>query len=186
MVKKILLSEWSQRVEKLLRSTEHNTHYAITEKPIVLVPDEFEIDLFASKRLGYTVYPTKHKGGVIVTNIGDIGIVHLGNAGKQWYDFFIKEFIGWLKDRNLNAELDNNDIVIDGYKVCGVSTKRVGALSYTAGVIGINTKLSDIQAICKKPMQKIPKGLSDYGVTSEEVEQWFLSFCKKCEQGGID
>lgn len=28
-----------------------------------------------------------------------------------------------------------------------------------------------------KPMHKVPKGLSDYGITTEEVEQMFLDFC---------
>lgn len=31
----------------------------------------------------------------------------------------------------------------------------------------------------KKPMKKIPKGLSDYGITTEEVEKMFLAFCEQ-------
>lgn len=30
---------------------------------------------------------------------------------------------------------------------------------------------------CRKPMRKVPKGLSEYGITTEEVEQLFLEFC---------
>ena len=48
-----------------------------------------------------------------------------------------------------------------------------------AGFIGINTNLDHIKAICRKPMKKVPKGLSEYGITTEEVEQWFLDFCEK-------
>lgn len=30
-------------------------------------------------------------------------------------------------------------------------------------------------------MKKVPKGLSDYGITTEEVEKMFLAFCKQDE-----
>lgn len=43
----------------------------------------------------------------------------------------------------------------------------------------MNTNLDHIKAICRKPMKKVPKGLSDYGITTEEVEQMFLEFCKQ-------
>lgn len=36
-----------------------------------------------------------------------------------------------------------------------------------------------IKANCKKPMVKVPKGLSEFGITTEEVEQMFLAFCKE-------
>jgi hypothetical protein len=28
-------------------------------------------------------------------------------------------------------------------------------------------------------MKKVPKGLSEYGITTEEVEQMFLDFCEQ-------
>lgn len=31
----------------------------------------------------------------------------------------------------------------------------------------------------KKPMNKVPKGLSEWGITTEEVDQMFLEFCEK-------
>lgn len=43
----------------------------------------------------------------------------------------------------------------------------------------MNVDLEDIKKICKKPMKKVPKGLSEYGITTEEVEQMFLEFCKE-------
>lgn len=55
---------------------------------------------------------------------------------------------------------------------------RYGRIDYTAGFIGINTNLEHIKAICRKPMQKVPKGLSEYGITTEEVEEMFLNFCE--------
>ena len=179
---KISLHQWANVVEKLLQSISYKTYYAIADKPIVLMSDDTIIDQQAAEDRHYSSYMTKHNGGAIVLNKGDVGIAHIGTPDKRWHDFFIKEFIFWLQEKGLNAYLDSNDIVIDGYKVCGISVRGVGAIEYTAGIIGINTKLTDIQAICTKEMKKIPKGLSDYDITTEEVEEWFLNFCNKCKQ----
>ena len=46
-------------------------------------------------------------------------------------------------------------------------------------VISMNVNLDHIKAICKKPMEKVPKGLSEYGITTEEVEKMFVAFCKQ-------
>ena len=92
---------------------------------------------------------------------------------------FADYFVDWLKSKGLNAEYVSNDIVVDGYKVCGMAITRYGRIDYTAGFIGINTNLDNIKAICKKPMVKVPKGLSEYGITTEEAEQMFLDFCEK-------
>jgi lipoate-protein ligase A len=89
--------------------------------------------------------------------------------------------VSWLKSKGLNASFVSNDIVVDGYKVCGMCITRYGSIDYTAGFIGINTKLEDIKAICRKPMTKVPKGLSEYGIATEEIEQMFIDFCT----GGI-
>lgn len=35
-----------------------------------------------------------------------------------------------------------------------------------------------MRTTCRKPMKKVPRGLSEYGITTEEVEQMFLDFCK--------
>lgn len=40
-----------------------------------------------------------------------------------------------------------------------------------------DTNLDHIKQICKKPMKKVPKGLSEYGITTAEIEQMFLDFC---------
>lgn len=31
----------------------------------------------------------------------------------------------------------------------------------------------------KNPMKKVPKGLSEDGITTEEVEKWRLEFCEE-------
>jgi lipoate-protein ligase A len=92
---------------------------------------------------------------------------------------FANYLVSEYKQRGLNAFFDGNDILIDGYKISGLSATPYGALQYSTIHIGINTNLEDIKTICTKPMIKIPKGLSEYNITTEEIEQIFLEFCNQ-------
>lgn len=116
--------------------------------------------------------------GTIIGNEGDIAFAHFGEIDNGWMKRFVAYFVEWLNNKGLNAVYEDNDILVDGYKVCGVCITRYGRIDYTAGFIGINTNLDHIKAICRKPMKKVPKGLSEYGITTAEVEEMFLKFCE--------
>ena len=47
------------------------------------------------------------------------------------------------------------------------------------GSVSVISQLDHIKTICRKPMVKVPKGLSEWGITTEEVEQMFLEFCEQ-------
>ena len=77
----------------------------------------------------------------------------------------------------LNENFDTIKTLLNSIRAQGIlNTSDVDKL-----LTGINTKLEDIKKICTKPMVKVPKGLSEYGITTEEVKEWFLDFCKKDE-----
>ena len=115
----------------------------------------------------------------MVHNKGDILFGHFAEIENDWYSRFVDYFVNWLKTKGLNADFVSNDIVVDGYKICGMCTTRYGRIDYTGGFISMNVNLDHIKAICKKPMEKIPKGLSEYGITTDEVEKMFIAFCKQ-------
>ena len=176
---KLTQSEWIPSVTRFIRNGEHKVGYVVFESPTAAVHRTYQVDADVCKELGYEVVETFNNCGTIVANPGDFGIGHMGKPENGWYDRFVTYFINWLRARGLNAEYVMNDILVDGYKVCGICVNRYGCIDYTGGLIGINTNLDHIKAICKKPMVKVPKGLSEYGITTEEVEQMFLEFCAK-------
>ena len=160
----------------------HKTGYCIVESPIVIVYNRDQVDSALCKKLGYKIFELLSNSGTFVSNAGDIGIGHCGNIEDGWCECFTSYFINWLKKKGLNtATNEKNDILVDGYKVCGMCVNRYGRIDYSCGLIGINTNLDHIKQICRKPMVKVPKGLSEYGITTEEVEQMFLDFCKEYE-----
>ena len=176
---KLTQSEWIPSVTRYIQCGEHKVGYVIFENPTAAVHRKTQVDEVTCNAMGYEVVESFNNCGTIIANPGDFGIGHMGENNNGWYNRFIAYFLDWLKAKGLNAEFVSNDILVDGYKVCGICVNRYGRIDYTGGLIGINTNLDHIKAICKKPMVKVPKGLSDYGITTEEVEQMFLDFCEQ-------
>ena len=165
-------------IKKNIECGKHTAFNVIVETPVAFVHKERQVDVDTCRAMGYEVYEAYYNGGTIIGNEGDMAFAHFGAIENGWMRRFVEYFVNWLKERGLNAVYESNDILVDGHKVCGMCVTRYGRIDYTAGFIGVNTKLDHIKAICRKHMRKVPKGLSEYGITTEEVEQMFLDFCR--------
>ena len=166
-------------IKKIIECGYHTGFHVLVETPVAFVHRERQVDKDICTAMGYEVYEAYYNGGTILGNKGDIAFAHFGELDNGWMGRFVSYFVDWLKAKGLNAVYESNDILVDGYKVCGMCITRYGRIDYTAGFIGINTNLDHIKAICRKPMVKVPKGLSEYGITTEEVEKMFITFCKE-------
>lgn len=176
---KVSQKEWIGEATRYIHGGLHKIAYVIVKNPVAIVHRKTQVDETLCHSLGYEVIESYNNGGTIISNEGDVLIGHFAESGNGWYHRFIAYFLDWLKNRGLNAEFVSNDIVVDGYKVCGMCITRYGRIDYTGGIISMNVKLDHIRQICRKPMMKVPKGLSEYGITTAEVEQMFLDFCHK-------
>ena len=177
-INKVAQTDWLNEATKYIQGGLHRIAYVVVERPVVIVHRACQVDEACCKELGYNIVESYNNAGTIVSNRGDILIGHFYKTDNGWYDRFITYFLDWLKGKGLNAEYVSNDIVVDGFKVCGMCITRYGRIDYTGGIISMNVNLDHIKAICRKPMKKVPKGLSEYGITTEEVEQMFLDFCE--------
>ena len=174
---KVTQTDWLGEATKYIHGGLHRIAYVIVDSPVAIVHRKTQVDEALCEEMGYEIVESYNNAGTIVSNKGDILVGHFAQPENGWYDRFITYFIDWLKGKGLNAEYVSNDIVVDGYKVCGMCITRYGRIDYTGGIISMNVNLDHIKAICRKPMKKVPKGLSEYGITTEEVEQMFLDFC---------
>lgn len=160
----------------------YRTFWGIHHNGIILVPNAGVVDEQLCHDMGYKVYETfDPAGGSIVANAGDINVCNFGYRHNNFLQEFGNNFTKWLQSKGLNAEFIKNDILIDDYKICGTCITNYNDIDYTAIHIGINTNLEDIKKICRKPMKKIPKGLSEFGITTEEVKNWIIDFTEKYE-----
>lgn len=170
---------WLKTAAKYLRDGLHRMAYVVIDSPVTIVYSKKQVDKAVCNELGYEVYEAFNNGGTILANPGDVVIGHFYKPDNDWRDKFVAYFVDWLRAKGLNAEYTKNDVLVDGYKVCGMCVTRYGRIDYTGGIISMNVNLDHIKAICKKPMEKVPKGLSEYGITTEEVEKMFVAFCKQ-------
>lgn len=178
-IKRITQTEWLPDVTQYIQGGLHGILYGVLDSSFAIVHRKTQVDEETCKQLNYEIIESYNNGGTILSNKGDILLGHFAELNNGWRDSFMIYFTNWLKSKGLNAECNNNDILVDGYKVCGMCITCYGRIDYTGGIISMNVNLDHIKAICKKPMQKVPKGLSEYGITTEEVEQMFLEFCKE-------
>ena len=177
-IKRITEKEWLPDVTQKILSGSHGILYGAVDSPFAIVYGKTQVDEETCKELGYTIVESYNNGGTILANKGDVLIGHFYYPDNGWYLKFAEHLVNWLKDKGLNADFVSNDVVVDGYKVCGLCVTRYGRIDYTGGIISMNVNLDHIKAICRKPMVKVPKGLSEYGITTEEVEEMFLKFCE--------
>ena len=165
-----LISELQAGLKKqprtaLVNYTERQVNYGFAEKPNFEYCAKHNIPCVDMGRMG----------GAFVINKGDIGLGHIakGLDNSVGFDIYYK-FTEYLKQKGLNAESKDNDILIDGYKVFGWASYHYqnADATFITCHFTMSVDLDLINAICTKPMNKVPKGLSDFGITREEVIQF--------------
>lgn len=172
-------NEWMPEVVRHIQGGIHKIGYVVIERPVAIVHRKTQVDEEICNQYGYEIVESYNNGGTICAREGDIIMSHLAEPDNGWLFRFADYFVDWLKAKGLNAAYEDNDVLVDGYKVCGTCITRYGRIDFSSAYIGINTNLEDIKVICKKPMNKVPKGLSEYGITTAEIEEMFLAFCGK-------
>lgn len=144
----------------------------LCEKGVMMVaPSENEVDTSGITR-PYKIVITHHAGGPIIGFDDGVTLICLSNQ-KPHIDWPVK-LAAYLKEKGLNAEYDggkHNDVTVDGFKVAGFGIVPIPDTDYLYhGIhVSINADADEINRICKKPMKKVPKGLSEYGITREEI-----------------
>ena len=112
------------------------------------------------------------RGGAFVVNKGDIGLGYVGRGLDNTIGELVsREFAKYLRDKGLDAIEESNDILIDGYKVFGWAShyyKEQDCIFITCHFT-MSVDLDLIKNICTKPMNKVPKGLAEFGITREEI-----------------
>ena len=177
--KKVTQTEWLGEATRYIRGGLHRIAYVVVERPVAIVHRKTQVDEALCNELGYEIIESYNNGGTIISNAGDVLIGHFYTPENGWLNRFVNYFVNWLKARGLNAVYEDNDVLVDGHKVCGMCITRYGRIDYTGGIISMNVNLDHIKQICRKPMKKVPKGLYDYGITTDEVEQMWLEFCEQ-------
>lgn len=145
------------------------------------INNELNADYCKKNNIQLLQFP--NEGGVIVVSEGDFDIGHFSyNVKNTFNKDFANCIIKYLTQLGLNAQFKGNDLILDDLYKCGsYSSRQYGKILYSAFHISININLEAIKNICKKEMIKIPKGLSEYNISTNNIQELFLEFLKQGE-----
>lgn len=128
------------------------------------------------------VYDLQRNGGVTVYTTGNITIGFIYNnhiRGGFILRKILVDLTNYLNSLGYKTILEGNDVLVEGYKVasaCGYNFGKNYNWTYEGVQISINQDFEALKNICLKPMVKIPKGLSEYGITTVKMIEWCSSW----------
>ena len=120
-------------------------------------------------------------GGACVVFEDDVNIICYHEGFSDIGQRTLELVNSYLQDKGLNSSIIGNDLIITEdeilYKVGSFASVWInndrGMETVIHFALNIDNEL--IERICKKPINKIPKSLSDYGITSQELLDFLWS-----------
>lgn len=171
-------SNYRQVILDIITNKKESLLYGICGGKVVLT-GENDINFQYANDNGYEVWLSPTSGGSIVVNQDDVEIDIFRDNGWDDGDKFVNLIVEYLASLSLNVIRDNNDILVDGFKVGSYSSKNVGDSNnpfiFTGIHLSFSVNLEDIRQICKKEMIKIPKGLLEFGVNQQDLINYVLT-----------
>lgn len=168
---KTTLDEVSNVVFQTLTDQSEAIVYCVADENCAVIGSNGGADFDNINRRGIKKVEIRHEGGTIILSPGDIdiGIFTLGYSGSKIKDDIVNKIIDYLHEKNIKPVVSGNDVLIDGKKVIGFGSRMFGNVLYSAIHIAVSVNLELIKDICTKPMHKIPVGLEQYGITTEDI-----------------
>lgn len=174
LIKKVDKTGLLNGVVQALSQQKEDSYYCIYDKNYVYkgdfeCPDEAYLQ---EHNLEICEIPTI--GGIIIVSAGDIGFgLTTFNLDKtnSFLEKAKENLIALIESHGYKCTLDGNDILINNFKVASYCSLIRDQVFFGVFQCSVNVNLELIKNICTKPMVKIPKGLSEFGITTEEVEQ---------------
>ena len=147
------------------------TGYNICDRTYILTGVETH---FKNNNADIEVLHTQHMGGCIINFTGDVCVYNFQDDFNDFGQTFMCKLKNYLMGKGLNCKIAENDLLVDGYKCGSYMSRNIDGVIYTAIHISINMDVDLIKSICTKPMVKIPKGLSEFGITTDEIKEFII------------
>ena len=128
------------------------------------------------KKNNISILHLGYQGGTIVFSESDLGIALFLN--DEIDASILRDKLSEYISKNFKTNnIDKTDILINGYKVAGITPMKKGNKFIYLFQISYSVNLDLIKNICTKEMKKTPKGLNNYGVLTRsdlilEVKSW--------------
>jgi lipoate-protein ligase A len=178
------LKDGSEILQENLTDGQERFAFVVIDQTEVGHGFDNDVDFEYCEKNGIPYHNHKRNGGAIVYSAGNIAIGFVYSNRKRGgfvMGRLLPDLSKYLAKKGLSIDMSANDILVDGYKVASASGYNFGEnyhWTYEGIQISINQDLETIKNVCKKPMVKVPKGLSEYGITTEEMVEWCSKWLK--------
>lgn len=186
MVTRITYQQFVQNLHKIFNTEYVQAYCVISEGLEVHTGNENDCNYEYCEQHNIPVYDLHRSGGTIVCCDGTIGVALIANVENGWmHNKFTDAFIQFLNSKGINnISVDDNDILVDGYKVASSVEKRVNenlSMIFGGYLISYDVNLEAIQNICTKQIVKTPRGLVNWGITKQEIIDWVDEYFTELE-----
>ena len=168
-------SEFLEQSEAFKSNDEDVVFIVVFEKYGAVVGNNYNTyDITALTEANIDVYHSHYDGGCGIISPGNVCVMAYlrepFDLAKVVF-FAVKDF---LQNKGIKSFTKDNDLVISEndvlYKVAGSAGSKNEYDKWEIGVmISINVDIEKINQICTKKINKIPKGLSDYNITTNNI-----------------
>ena len=170
--------EFVKNEDEFLNSSDNETALITLKQTEVCygADDSCNVEYCKENNIPYIHQSKLQGGGCIVGVEGNIFIdVKRKLEDRCLSDKFSYVLADYFKEIGLSAvRTDNNDVLINDFKVASGCETTKNGWQYMGYQISINQDLELIRNVCNKEMVKIPKGLSEFGITTNDM----VKFCK--------
>jgi lipoate-protein ligase A len=144
-----------------------------------------EIDTEYCDLNNMTIYDLHYGGGPLIGSDRDLSF---GFILPEQFDSFLFGFkildilANLLKSKGLDAKVHGNDILVNGRKVCGTFSKKVGNRYVWCAQISFRSYAKHITKLCPKSLKstKIPSYIPSDIITKDELKESIINaFTKK-------
>ena len=181
------LTEYNSQIEfvnnenEFLNSSNEETALIILKSTEVVygANDSCNLEYCDENNISYIHQDKLQGGGCIVGVKGNIFIdaKRKNTTGICLSDNFSKALCEFLKLKGLDsARTDNNDVLVDNFKVASGCETTVNNWQYMGYQISIYQDIELINKVCNKPMIKEPKGLNEYNISTKDIKEFCIEY----------
>lgn len=148
-----------------------------TGETYAFVKSNYEHDEYLEE-LGYKVIHMGYhaKNGLILSFDGDLRVyLIIPDTIDVNAETFLEKIKDYLVSLGLNASTDNNDIMVDGRKVCGCSMFVINNMLNIVYQISFTDHIKEIEEICGETPKK-PGYISQNVLTPEQLKNKFIEW----------
>ena len=173
-MRQIQMTEVETEISKMINERREDILYCITDDVYIFNGTAGNITDVAKQK--YKIFELGQSGGTLVFAPGNIGIGMLQKDYGQKAQQLVRSLFNMLILHGLNVGWKDNDIIVeDNYKVISYGELQLSnGYVFTTIQINLYTTKELVEEVCTKPILKIPRPLSDYGIDTKLMELWLI------------